>query len=406
MAFNDELNDYLIERTKAKASSQKGKTLKNLWAKIKAKLSDKVVSKILRKGIRPYMGKLWLRALWSDFLHTKDVSLPKKIWAWKRGFVSYHTYQYGLTEENYSNYLSDFDYYWLNRINGSYQGWVNDKTTYRYIMEPFKECIPEYYFSCFRYNNGDSSMHFAPMPDCPEHIEGNFKGFIQLLREKGKLAVKPSAGTHGDGFYCMSYEDGEFYANGEKHTEDEILKLMNERKSFYVVTEYLEMHDFLKAIYPKSVNTIRVMVINKNGHDPKIMQTYMRIGSSTTGFTDNVGYGGICVMVDKETGELSEPQTISEHIYYDCPNHPDTGTPIKGFLPHWDILREKVLAIARTMPELEYLGFDVTISPDGIQVLEINIHQDLHKANTFSPEINEFFKEKIRLKKRNYGIKA
>ena len=43
----------------------------------------------------------------------------------------------------------------------------------------------------------------------------------------------------------------------------------------------------LRAIYPKSVNTIRMMVINSHGCDPKIMQTHMRIGSSTTGFTDN-----------------------------------------------------------------------------------------------------------------------
>ena len=42
-------------------------------------------------------------------------------------------------------------------------------------------------------------------------------------------------------------------------------------------------------------------------------------------------------LVDKETGELYEPQTIKEHIYYPCPNHPDTGTPIAGQLPHsWE----------------------------------------------------------------------
>lgn len=405
LAFNDELNDYLVARAKKKAASQKGKLLKIIFEKIKAKLSDKVVEKILRKGIRPYMGKLWLSAVWSDFLHTKDVSLKKKIWAYKRGFVSYHTYQYGLTEENYSNYLSDFDYYWLNRINGSYQGWLNDKTTYRYVMEPFRECLPKYYFSCYRYNNGDPTMHFKPMWDCPKEISACFDGFIELLKREGKLAVKPSAGTHGDGFYCMSCENGVLYVNGEASSEQEIRKLMNERKSFYVVTEYLEMHEFLKAIYPKSVNTIRVMVINRDGHNPEIMQTYMRIGSSTTGFTDNVGYGGICVMVDKETGEISEPQTISKHIYYACPNHPDTGTPIEGYLPNWEILRETVLGMARRVPEIEYMGFDVTITPTGVQVLEINIHQDLHKANTFTPEINNFFREKIAIKKAVYGIK-
>ena len=158
------------------------------------------------------------------------------------------------------------------------------------------------------------------------------------------------------------------------------------------------MHDDLKRIYPKSVNTVRVMVVNRKGYDPKIMQTYMRIGSSSTGFTDNVGYGGICVMIDKETGQLYRPETISKHVFHDCPVHPDTGTPIAGYLPHWELLRKTVLDIARYLGELEYLGFDVAITNEGLCILEINIHQDLHKVADFTDEMNEFFSRKIRNK--------
>lgn len=394
VAFHKELNEYLKQRAAKKLQTRV--TLSQHIKNLKASLFNKFVGKFCRKGIRPYMQKLWFEAVKSDFLHTK-VSLSKKIWAWKRGFISYHTYQYGLTEENYKNYLSDYDYYWLNRINNEYQKWVNDKTTYRYIMDPFKEYVPAYYFSCFK-RGGTACL--AKMWDCPEKIRENLSGLLTLLRAKGKLAFKPSAGTHGDGFYCLSYENGAYFVNGVEHTVEQLQQLLNSQKSFYVVTEYLEMHPRLKEIYPKSVNTVRMMVINKNGYDPQIMQTYMRIGSSSTGYTDNVGYGGICVMVDPETGELYQPQTIKEHIYYDCPTHPDTGTPISGLLPNWDLVCEKVLAISRYLCELEYLGFDVAITEEGFCVLEINIHQDLHKVNCFSEEINEFFRKKIAYKKR------
>ena len=148
-----------------------------------------------------------------------------------------------------------------------------------------------------------------------------------------------------------------------------------------------------------------MMVINRHGYDPKITQTYIRIGSTKTGFTDNVGYGGICAMIDPENGEIYQPETIVDHVYYPCPTHPDTGTVIGGrLIPCWDEAKKLVLDISRYMPEMEYLGYDVAITEDGPQIIEINIHQDLHKCNTFSKEIMDFFNDKIAQKKAKYGL--
>ena len=160
------------------------------------------------------------------------------------------------------------------------------------------------------------------------------------------------------------------------------------------------MNQDLKKIYDKSVNSIRVMVINSEGYNPKIHQSYMRIGSSRTGYTDNVGYGGICVMVDPGTGEMYNPETIVDHKFYPCPEHPDTGTPIAGVIPHWDLVREKVLQICRSLPELEYLGFDIAITDDAFEVIEINIHQYLHKVYTLDREVMEFFEMKKEFKSK------
>ncbi|MEE1037818.1 MAG: sugar-transfer associated ATP-grasp domain-containing protein [Eubacterium sp.] len=394
----ESLNSYLVNKVEEKKANR-DYSAKDRRAAIKKSRFYKFTEKYGRKGIRPYMQALWMRSLWDDLWETK-VSIFKKIWAWKRGFLSFRIEQYGLTEENYKNFLSDYDYHWLNRINNSYQIWVNDKTTFRYILEPFKEYIPQYYYSIFN-RNGETDIEI--MQDCPEGFSNDFAGMFELLKVKGKLALKPSAGTHGDGFYCMAYENDEFTINGDVMTEEEIVELIHTFKSYYLITEYINMHDDLKAIYPKSVNSIRVMVINEEGHDPKIMQAYMRIGSSKTGFTDNVGYGGICVMVDKETGELYNPETVRDHKFSPCPLHPDTNHPIAGYIPYWDVIKTKIIEICRYMCELEYLGFDIAVTQDGFQVIEINIHQDLHKVPTLDEEVMNFFRRKINNKLRGKG---
>lgn len=392
--FNKELDNYLKDKFKKQFRKR---TLADRIKGLRDKRLMKHVKKHGRKGIRPYMHKQWMDAKRADLLHTRGVPLKTKLWAHKHGFLSFRTYQYGLTKENYLRYLSDYDYYWLNRINNDYQKWVNDKTTYRYVMEPYKQYVPKYYFSCFK---RDGKLFISKMWDCPADVPEGFEGMLEMLRRSGKLAFKASAGTHGDGFYCLSYEDGKYFINGKESSEQELKKTVENNKSFYVVTEYLEMNDELKKIYAKSVNTVRIMVINAHGYDPKIMQTYMRIGSEKTGYTDNVGYGGVCAMIDKETGELYQPEQLVKHRYIPCPVHPDTGTPIAGKIPNWEIVKEKVPEICRYFAELEYLGFDVAITNEGFQILEINIHQDLHKVAEFTDEINEFFRRKMKLKGR------
>ena len=161
------------------------------------------------------------------------------------------------------------------------------------------------------------------------------------------------------------------------------------------------MHSNLKKIYPKSVDSVRIMVVNTPGNNPEILQTYLRIGSSKTGFTDNIGYGGICAMINMENGTLYAAETLVDHVYYPCERHPDTGVVIEGEkIPNWTMICDIVKKIARLIPEVEYMGFDVAVTEDGLKVMEINIHQDLHKVGLYSDDIKQFFKKKIIYKDR------
>lgn len=401
IAHSDKLNDYLLERLEKKRSSYKV-TKERTWNAFRDKRFNRFVKRFCRPGIRPYMQKLWMRSVWDDFLHTKSTNIFQKIWCWRHGFQSFRIQQYGLTKDNYKNFLSDYQYHWLNRINNGYQIWINDKTTTRYVMEPYKQYLAKYYYDIIKMS-GETCI--KALQDIPEGFEASFDGIFKLLRQEKLLALKPSAGTHGDGFYRMEYADGKYLINGKEMTEDEIVAMISGFKSIYVITEYLFMHHELKKIYPNSVNTIRVAVVNQSAYEPKIMQTYMRIGSSKSGFTDNVGYGGICAKIDTATGRYYCPEQLRDHKFTPCPKHPDTGVEIEGIVPNWDYMCEGVLNICRFMPELEYLGFDIAITDDGFKIIEINIHQDLHKVAEHSPEFKQFYQDKLKLKAEQYGMK-
>ena len=399
MEVDSPLNLYL-----KKKAAEKTARLENHQLDTKTPFKWKVLrffkKHYFRKGFREYMLAVWLNTVKDDFKNTK-APLSKKIWAWRRGFPSYRIEQYGLTNQNWKNILSDYDYAWLNRINNGYQKWINDKLTMRYVFEPLKQYLPEYYYFIGKRNNNG---YIKKLQDTPAGYSNTVSDIISLLIEKEKLVFKPNAGTHGDGFYKLEYCDGTIFANGEAIDEAGLEKLLMSQRSTYVVTEYIDMHPELKKIYPKTVNTIRIMVLNENCDDPKIGHVYMRIGSSKTGYTDNVGYGGICCYADRETGRYYDGETIVDHKFYPCEAHPDTGVPIEGYFPNWDKVVEGLKEISLQMPQLEYLGYDIAITEEGFKIIEINIHQDLHKYVKYPEEVKEYFLRKRDLKKKQYKL--
>lgn len=402
IAHSDKLNDYLLERVALKKQTftvTKEARRKAVWESV----SNRWIKKHCRAGIRPYMQKLWFLSVKDDLLHTKGANLFQKLWCWRHGFLSYRLWQYGINRKNYKDFLSDYQYHWLNRINNQYQVWLNDKTTTRYVLDPFKQYLSKYYY-CITRQDGQTGI--KALQDLPDGFTADFDGIFRLLRQEKYLALKPSAGTHGDGFYRLECtEDGKLLVNGEEKTETELEELIRSFKSYYLITEYLFMHDELRKIYPNSVNTVRMAVINQSAREPQLVQAYMRIGSSRTGFTDNVGYGGICTKIDLEDGRYYCGEQITAHHFTPCPVHPDTGVTIEGYIPNWDAVCNGVLDVCRFMPELEYLGFDIAVTNDGFRIIEINIHQDLHKVAEHSDVFKQFYRDKLRLKAKEYGLK-
>lgn len=396
--FDSDINKYLKDKSQQKKQQK--------WQKNKFKNNCKAIilnylrKHKFRKGFRLYMVSVWLNVIKDDLKNT-HMPLKKKLWAWKRGYPSYRIEQYHLTEENWKNFLSEYNYAWLNRLNNTYQKWLNDKTTMRYVLEPMRQYLPEYYyFICKR--NG--AMYYKKLQDCPNEFENSSGGIMRLLEKKKKLVFKPNSGSHGGGFYKIEQLEGKIFVNDEVASVTDLISLLNSQKDTYVITEYIEMNHALKQIYDKSVNTVRIMVLNESCDTPRIVQTYMRVGTSHTGVTDNIAFGGIAVYVEPESGVYYGAELLRDHKYVKIEKHPDTGIPITGVIPYWNFVKKGVIEISRYLPQLEYLGFDIAITDYGFKILEINIHQDIHKAHEYSREVNNFFKKKVEYKKKLYGI--
>ena len=165
------------------------------------------------------------------------------------------------------------------------------------------------------------------------------------------------------------------------------------------------MHPDIEKLNPESVNTIRVTVINEHGNDPIIPFAFIRIGTKKSGVTDNLGSGGMVCKIDMETGRFYDGEIIQDHKFVKAPVHPDTQEKMEGVIPNWELVKSGIIQVCNYIPELEWLGFDIAITPDSFCIIEINTSQNLHKAYEYPEEIKGYLSRKLKRKKAAYGLK-
>lgn len=352
---------------------------------------------VQKKGYSAYYVSFYRKELRKNYLSS---SLPQKQkkWAYQRGFNPWRIEQYGLTEENYKDVISDRDYFYLHPINNRYSVWIDNKLTMKYILAPFDKYLPKYYFHLM---HGRDVMKLM---DCHEKYSADVDGVVNLLEDCGVLAAKMAAGTYGIGFYKLESKNGSYLVNGEIYDKEKFENFLLSLND-YIITEYIEMHSDLKKINPYSVNTIRVVVINEHGNDTIIPFAFMRIGTKKSGIVDNVAQGGMVCKINVETGEFYDGEALKNHVYIKADVHPDTGEKIQGIVPNWEIVKTELIKMAQYYPQLEWLGYDIAITEDGFKIIEINSHQGLHKAHENPKVLKDYLNRKLAEKKKKYNMK-
>ena len=355
-----------------------------------------------RSGMRPYMASMWDAELRAD-MADESITDAERRWAYERGFFGYRIKELGLTEDNYRRYVSDYDYFWVNRINPGYQLWIADKLASRFALGRFKSVLPEHYYTIARVNG---ASRILPLPELPEGFGLTYDSLFALLREKKLLAVKRTYGSHGQGFNKLEYRDGEYILNGEAIRADKMITELFSAEGVYLVTEYVVMHEWFRSFYPEALNTVRINCFCRTNEQPQIGACFMKLGHSGGGYTDNINTaaGGIIISLDKSDGRIIEPEFKSGDHYTPCPVHPDTGVAIEGNVPHWDMIIDGVKAVCRRMPQLQYFGFDIAVTPTGYKIIEVNVFPDYTKYILRDEKMQEFLTEKVRQKYESLRI--
>ena len=347
------------------------------------------MNKILRKlgvlalkraGYSPYTANELFNKWYDDFFNYKKTTLTQKLWAYRRGFKSYEIPYYGLTEENYKDFVPGFDYLCLYPINGSYSHWIDDKLTTKYLLYPFSEYLPDYYFHIY-------CGEILRLVDCPEGFEASVQGIIGLLKARGSLAVKLTVGSYAIGFHKLAYENGSCYFNGqvtsEKELENLISRWLETENSQYLITEFLQAHSDLRKYWAEAPCTLRLMVKREKHQSPVIMLSFVHFATKQSGVR-NVPYGISCI-VDVNTGFFSDGQDRRPTELVKCKYHPDTNMLLEGKLPHWELITEKIIAISSYLPQLRYMGYDIIVTDDGFKIIEINSHSSIDYFQAYQP---------------------
>ena len=326
-------------------------------------------------------------------------------WALEKGFLASSAYAYGLDEENYAEYLSDYDYYKSWPLNSWSRIWVDDKLTLKYMLSGtvYSHLMPAYYF----YSTKDGLRELI---DNPYKGKQDIATLVNVLKDKGALACKPNNGTMSQGFFKLSYKNGLFFINDKEIAEQQIQKIVSEHVN-YIYTEYIYPNSKFAKIYPL-IHTLRVMVVNPHGNDPRIVGGYMRFGTATHGeanysdvTTENAPPYNYNAELDIYTGHIGNAKAIYFNKVIDMPCHPETHVLADTQIDNWQEAEEAALGLSKYFFNCEWMGFDFGLTTKGLKLMEINTHPEIKPSQSFQSfyqdeELKMWFKKKIAAKTR------
>lgn len=135
-----------------------------------------------------------------------------------------------------------------------------------------------------------------------------------------------------------------------------------------LIEENIIQHADLAAVCPGTVNSTRVAAFF-DGEKTHILAVAQKFGRGQV--ADQMDFGGFYTMLDPDTGaSLGKGYDSHGHVHE---FHPESGFKIADFqLPMFDEVIAFVDTVARHVPQVQYVGWDIAVTPDGPIVIEGN----------------------------------
>lgn len=200
------------------------------------------------------------------------------------------------------------------------------------------------------------------------------------------MFCKEAMGQQGQGTFHLRIADGVIRINGEKSDLEDLTARLSTRT---ILQQRVVQHPALGALYPHSVNTLRVLTVRLGGAVQPFSFPTLRCGVSGN-VVDNWSAGGLIVPVDPSSGVLQGPgRLLSGGI---LTHHPDTAVAFDGFeLPYYASAIELALRLHHDFPGLHSVGWDLAFTPDGPVVLEGNSRWSGALRIAFDPNFKREF---------------
>lgn len=182
---------------------------------------------------------------------------------------------------------------------------------------------------------------------------------VQAFAEKhGTIVTKEPVGQAGTGVHRYRAADvtdwAEFHAGLLSRGE-------------LLIEEVIRQHADLAAVCPGTVNTTRVTAFF-DGERTHILAMAQKFGRGAV--SDQMTFGGFYTMLDENGHAVGPGYDSHAHVHE---RHPDSDFVIRDFqLPLIDEVKAFVDRVARVVPQVQYVGWDIVVTPDGPVLVEGN----------------------------------
>lgn len=241
--------------------------------------------------------------------------------AYKASYRDYHNYEfYKLTDKEKATYITTGINQDLIEEYNKPVDYLNDRIKF---YDKFKKYINREYLVI---------------------NENNYGAFKAFTKKNPKIIAK-STDINNDKMGKVKVHN--------KNREDTFKELLHNKLN--IVEEDIKEYPDLEKLHPKSLNTIRIITLNK-----KIVLAYLQIGTNDN-ISASYDENSIIAPVNIDTGLIDYSGTDKEKNIYD--RHPDTNESILWFtIPKWPRIKRFVENLANEVPELKYVGWNICLN--------------------------------------------
>lgn len=189
-------------------------------------------------------------------------------------------------------------------------------------------------------------------------LDHDFSGYFKIV-----------SGECGGGVFKVDCTDGKL--SGDVSSLDELKSLMG--KGIFIVQETITQHPALSALYPGSVNTIRLITYRNDCGDVSNLPAVLRVGAHGMK-VDNWAQGGLAIWINNDG-------LLKGEGHYEWPvngkmtetKHPDTGIVFDGYpIPYLTEAVSQASRLHRLVYGVPFIGWDIAITSEGPVFIEGN----------------------------------